>query len=747
MDTGTKLGPYEILTPLGAGGMGEVYRARDSRLEREVAVKVLPEHLAQDRESLARFEQEAKAVAALSHPNILAIHDFGSERGIAYAVTELLEGHTLRERMQGSSIGWSKAVDISVALADGLAAAHSKGITHRDLKPENVFLTSDGRVKILDFGLAKVHTPRAADDAQTMTQTGMVLGTVGYMSPEQVRGEPVRATSDIFALGCVLYEMIAGRRAFSGTTAQETLSAILRDEPADLVASGKAIPQDLARVVAHCLEKHQGERFQSARDLAFALKAVATGGSQGRPASDAIDSIVVLPFANASRDPEVDYLCDGITETIINSLTRLPGLRVTPRSTAFRYKGQDVDPQSIGRELGARAVLTGRIVQRGETLVVGTELIDVARQSQLWGERFNRKIADLLAVEEEIAGKISESLRGKLTGEDKKRLARRSTEDSEAYQLYLKGRHAVNRRTLNSLQQGLRYFEQAIEKDPEYALAYSGVSDSYVLLIFLGATRGRDTWAKAREAAARAVAIDDSLAEGHTSLGSVRAYLEGDWAEAEREFRRAIEVNPRYWQAHTWFATLVLAPFGRYDEAIAEIRKGLDLEPLSPTANHHVAMAFLQLQRPDRVIEYARTTLELDPNFVLARVWLGMGYESQRRYDEAIAEFEQVAVLFGESSPAWKAPLAHALAVSGQRADAEKMLEELIRQSEQRYVDPFWIALVCAGLDRPDQAIRYLERAADDGSVNVILRYPGLDSVRSDPRAIKLLERLGLPSR
>src|SRR5712692_7278870 len=457
LSPGTHLGPYEILSAIGAGGMGEVYRARDPRLARDVAIKVLPEHLSKDPQALARFEREAKAVAALSHPNILAIFDVGSEQGLSYAVTELLEGETLRTRLGRGAMAWRKAAETGAALADGLAAAHAKGITHRDLKPDNIFLTSDGRVKILDFGLARF-TPAASPSDEGMTQgetqVGTVVGTVGYMSPEQVRGAAVGPSSDIFSLGCVLHEMISGRRAFLGKTPAETLSAILRDNPAELTGTGVQIPQELERLIAHCLEKNAEERFQSARDLAFGLKAALGGsgastGSQPAPpeSTKAANSIAVLPFANASRDPDAEYLSDGITESIINSLTQIGQLRVTPRSKVFRYKGQDVDPQAAGRELGVRVVLAGRVVQRGETLVVGTELIDVLEGSQLWGERYNRKFADIFAVEEEIARKISESLRMKLSGEEKKRLGKRFTENSEAYQLYLKGRHYWVKRT------------------------------------------------------------------------------------------------------------------------------------------------------------------------------------------------------------------------------------------------------------------------------------------------------------
>ncbi|MBI3697620.1 MAG: protein kinase [Acidobacteria bacterium] len=565
LPAGMRLGPYEILAPIGAGGMGEVYRARDSRLGREVAIKVLPEHLAQDPQALARFEREAKAVAALSHHNILAIHDVGREQGVSYAVTELLEGDTLRSGLDRGPLPWRKAVEIGVAVAEGLSAAHAKGIIHRDLKPGNIFLTSDGRVKVLDFGLARFNPPSAAQSepvAQTATEAGTVMGTPGYMSPEQVRGVPVGPGSDIFSLGCVLYEMVSGRRAFSGKTPVETLSAVLKDHPAELASSGKQIPLELDRLISHCLEKNPEERFQSARDLAFDMKSILGGSGVASPPAPgkALDSIAVLPFANASREPDAEYLSDGITESIINSLAQIAQLRVMPRSTVFRYKGQEVDPQAVGRELNARMVLTGRVILRGETLVVGMELVDVAQGSQLWGERYNRKLADIFAVEEEIARKISESLRMRLSGEEKKRLAKRFTENTEAYQLYLKGRHYWVKRTPDSMKKGIEYFQQAIEKDPGYALAYAGVADCYSILSTYGAVSPREGWAKAKAAAAAAVALDPELAEGHTSLAFIRGFADWDWVAAEEECRRAIELNPAYWVAPYWYATLFERP-------------------------------------------------------------------------------------------------------------------------------------------------------------------------------------------
>jgi TolB-like protein/Flp pilus assembly protein TadD len=436
LNTGARLGPYEILSPLGAGGMGEVYRARDTRLGREVAIKVLPERLAGDAKALSRFEREAKAVAALSHPNILAIYDFGEENGVFYAVAELLEGESLRERLVRERLSWRRAVEIGSAVAEGLAAAHARGIVHRDIKPENLFVTRDGVVKILDFGLALAEAPGSGDETATPTETmetavGAVLGTVGYMSPEQVGGEVADARSDIFSLGCVLYEMLSGRRAFSGRTPGETMAAILRDHPPEIGVLGVGLPAALERVVGRCLEKRFGERFQSARDLAFQLREVSTGAgvASGTAASGvssaghgpAVESMAVLPFVAVGGDTDAEYLCDGIAEGVIDRLSQVSKLRVMASTTLTRYRGREVDPREVGRELEVRAVLVGRVYQRGESVVIKAQLVDARDGSQLWGENYTRKAGDILALEEEVSREIAGKLRTRLTGEKEER--------------------------------------------------------------------------------------------------------------------------------------------------------------------------------------------------------------------------------------------------------------------------------------------------------------------------------------
>jgi len=776
--SGTKLGPYEIVAPLGAGGMGEVYRARDSRLGREVAIKVLPAALSRDTDALSRFEREARAVAALSHPNILAIHDFGSESGLSYAVTELLEGETLRERLSVGPLPWRKAIEFGIAIAEGLSAAHAKGIVHRDVKPENMFVTADGRVKILDFGLARGEaalTPYGETSAPTTpaTAAGTVLGTVGYMAPEQVRGQPADARSDIFSLGCVLHEMITGRRAFSRETGAETMTAILREDPPPLP---RHVPAELERVIARCLEKSPGERLQSSHDLASRLKDIlALSGAtersvlprrRGRTASlvvaagvifaaasvgiylgtrhgRGIDSLAVLPFVNASGDPGVEHLSDGITETLINRLSQVKDLRVVPRSTAFRYKGEKVDPQEAGRALKVRAVLTGRVSKLGDTLNVQTDLMDVERESQLWGEKYSRPASDILAVQEAISTEIASRLKVRLTGDQEERLTRRDTNDAEAYELFLKGRYHWNRRTAQDLDRAVSYFGQAIARDPSYARAYAGLADSYVVMQNYTGRLSTETIPKARAAALRALELDERLAEPHACLGFIHGTYDWDFVNAEKELRRAIEVDPSYPTAHQWRG-LLLAGQGRFDEAIAEGRKATELDPLSLIIHSAYARTLYLAGQYDASISVARKAIELDPSFNVAYTWLGASHQAKGMHREAIAAFEKAAELSGRRFEAL-GDLGQAYAVTGRRDEALSIVEEMKRAIGSGRDAYYNLALVYVGLGEKDRAFEALDRAVE---VRGFLRYlkvdPRFGAIRSDPRFQGLLRQIGL---
>jgi serine/threonine-protein kinase len=780
---GRTLGHYKVQSLVGAGGMGEVYRARDMRLERDVAVKILPEHLASNSEALHRFEREAKAVAALSHPNILAIHDFGSEQGISYAVMELLEGETLRNRLKKSTLDWRKAVEIGMAIAEGLAAAHAKGVIHRDLKPENIFITNDGQVKILDFGIARVKHQVSAD-AETLTSTldttkpGMMMGTIGYMSPEQVRGEKADAPSDIFSFGCVLYEMLGGQQPFLRATAAETIAAILKEEPGLLSEKVKGVPEGLARIAQHCLGKESHRRYQSARELVFDLKsilgdgqiskfnvtgakprvrpqiwigitvsglllAVATWFYLSNARKAVFDSLAVLPLVNLSQNVDVEYLSDGITEGIINSLSQLPQLRVMARSTVFNYKGKQIDPRLIGKELNVKAVFTGRMQQRGDTLTVQADLVNTSDGSQLWGERFNRNISDLLVVQEEIAKQISEKLRLKLSGVEQQRLTKRYTENAEAYQLYLKGRFYSNQFNTEGLKKGIEYMNRAIEADPTYALAYAGLSASYFdasNIVF----PVNEVMPKVKAAALRALQLDEMLAEAHTSLAQVNERYDWNWEESEREYKRAMEINPNYARAHQWYG-YYLAEQGRLNEAIASMTRARELDPLTPYISSALSYFYYLARRTDEAIMQLQKMIKMDPNFVVTHYTLGLAYEQKGMFEQAIAEFGEAQKL----DPDGWAPSAFSArtyALWGKRDEAQRRLDELVRSAKQKHVDPYNIGVIHASLGNIDEAFRWMDQAYQERSEELLLLKvdPRIDNLRSDPRYLDLLRKLKL---
>jgi serine/threonine protein kinase/tetratricopeptide (TPR) repeat protein len=759
----TRLGPYEIVGPLGAGGMGEVYRARDPRLGREVAVKVLPEPFAQDPERRARFEREARAVAALSHPNILAIHDYGTHGAVTYAVMELLEGQTLRGRLAQGPLPWREAAEVGAAVADGLAAAHAKGIVHRDLKPENLFLTADGRVKILDFGLARVdREPTEQQETgpypPAQTAPGTVMGTIGYMSPEQVRGLPVDARSDVFSLGCVLYEMLAGRRPFQRKTAADTTAAILCDEPGELAGFGIKVPPEVERVIRHCLEKDLERRFPSARDLTVTLRALLSGsnapeplaptalyrGQRQRRPRKVVDSLAVLPLSNASADADLDYLSDGITESIIRTLSQLPELRVMARNTVFRFKGRDVDARAVGRELNVRAVLTGRVLQRGDRLILRAELVDTADGAQLWGEQYNRPLADLLALEEEMAREIVDGLRLRLSETQRRRLGKRPTVNTEAYQLYLRGRFYWNQLTEDAVKKAINCFRQALAKDSEYALAYAGLADCYTVL---GAQDWppKEAFPEAKKALKRAVKLNDRLAEVHVSLGWVLMCYDREWLTAEREFRLGLKLNPNLADAHRgygWYCAVV----GRLDEAIAALERAKELDPLAPASTLDLAFGCFYAGQSGRARVELRRTLEIDANFFFAYLYGGLFAALEGNYAEGLAALQSASSLAPDNSNT-TAFLGLVQALAGNRTEAGVALERLHAYAGRRYVQPTLFALVHAALGEKDEAFRWLGKAEEDRAPSLIyLRSdPIFNNLRSDPRFQALLRKVGFP--
>ena len=680
LPAGAAVAHYRIVSRLGAGGMGEVYLAQDTKLDRTVALKILPAAVAQDPDRMRRFVQEAKAASALSHPNVAHIYEIGEADGVSFLAMEYVEGQPLSRKIGGRPLEASEILEIDIQAADALDEAHSKGVTHRDIKPANIMITPRGQVKVLDFGLAKITRPGSSDETATeaMTAPGVILGTVQYMSPEQALGQPVDHRTDLFSLGAVLYEAATGRPRFSGTTPTETLSQVLHSQPEAIARLNYGISPELERIIRKCLEKDRERRYQSARELLVDLKnlkrdtgsapaisasprprvsvpiltvsaglliALAAIGAylwlgRGKP----IDSLAVLPFVNVSADPNTEYLSDGITENLINSLSQIPKLRVVPRGRVFRYKGRGIDTEKVGRELNVRAVLTGKVVQRGDNLNIQTELVDVAGDSQLWGRQYNRKFSEIISVQEEIAKEVSEKLRLRPTGEEQKRLTKRYTENAEAHQLYLKGRYYWNRRTTETLKRGAEYFQQAIDKDPGYALAWAGLADCFGLYGAFEVLPPRDAAPKAKEAAGKALAIDDTLAEPHAALGLVKATYDWDWSEAEREFKRAIELSPNYPNAHYNYGGRLVAT-GRLDEAIAESKRAQEADPLSLIAGAVAGRNFYFARRYGQAIEQLRKTLEMDPNFLRAHWFLARAYEQAARHQEALAECKKALSL------------------------------------------------------------------------------------------------------
>ena len=762
LSPGDKLGPYEIIAFLGAGGMGEVYRARDTRLNRDVAIKF------SDAQFSERFEREAQAIAALNHPNICQIYDIGPN----YLVMELIEGAPIVSSVQPRALSPVEALRLGTQMAAALEAAHAKGIVHRDLKPANILVTPSGAVKLLDFGLAKQDIAGASgDQTRTMdvTQAGMILGTPSYMSPEQAEGKPADARSDIFSFGTVLHEMLAGRRAFGGGSAAAIIGAVIYKEPEPLTA-----PPAVQAIVSKCLAKSPDGRFQSATDLRRALEGASirdTAIPRGkrrltavtivavllliafaaaaiywkRSRTSAIDSIVVLPLENRSNNADADYISDGITESVNNSLARLPNLRVVPHSVALHYKGKQMDAQKVGEELKVQSVLTGSVTPQGDGLTVSVELDDIRDGKELWGQQYNRKPADLLAVQNDIAREVSQRLGEQTTVATEQTMSKGSTGNPEAYQLYLKGKFYTNKLTKDGLAKGIDYFNQAIAIDPNYGLAYNGLAFNYINQDgwYMG---GAEAGPKAKEAAQKALAIDPKDAGAHLALAIESQWYEWNWAVAENEFKRAIELNPSDAEAHGYYSWF-LAPMGRGPEALVEAKRGQQIAPLSSLGNFFVASVLVFTRQWDPAIQQLHSDIELEPNFWFDHCFLGRAYEAKGRLPEAIAEFQSALALDKDNTEIWSG-LGHAYALSGNKAEAQKVLSHFNELSKYNYVSPYSRAIVYAGLGEKDQVFAWLDRAFQERSYFLAVYLPTdsrLDSLHADPRFVDLKRRVGLP--
>ncbi len=748
---GTRLGSYEILGPLGAGGMGEVYRARDTRLGRSVAIKTIAPRLATDPEVLARFQREARVIASLSHPNVLAIFDVGSQDDVWFLVTELLEGETLRDRIARGPLPWRSAAQIAADVARGLAAAHARGVVHRDLKPANVFLTADGRVKILDFGLARqVPSPSATDDTQSLSLTdataaGAVMGTVGYMSPEQVRGLPVDARSDIFSLGCLLHEMLAGQRPFQAPTPVETFAAILNADPAPL-SGPSATPAELQRIVRHCLEKDRGVRFQSAQDLAFALGAAATSSpsTDTAPPTTRPASVAVLPFLNLSADPENEFFTDGITEDIIAHLSKIRSLKVISRVSVMAFKTRERSLQDIARALGAATILDGSVRRAGQRVRIVAQLVDPADDRHLWVETYDRELTDIFAIQTDVALQIAAALRAELSADERTRIHKPPTHNLQAYQLYLQGRHHSNRYSGEGWSQAIRYFEQAIAADPGLAMAYVGLARVYAESPTDGTLplKPEIAFARAKEAVAKALAIDGGLGEAHGIVGLLRFVCDFDWAGAEREFEIALSLSPGsadIYDHYGWMCSSV----GRFDDGLRLLERARELDPIAHRTD--VPGTLLRAGRADEALHQALQVVAADPESWRAVAICGWAHLLSGRHADGLAALEHANDLAGGSTQV-RAQLGQAYALTGRTADARAILDELHALALQRYVPPYHFAYVHAGLGESERAMDYLEQALAEraGAVYGVKGSFLFTSLHSHPRFVALLRKMNL---
>ena len=835
---GSLLNHYRIVSLIGAGGMGEVYLAEDTRLGRRVAVKILPEDVNRDKTRLQRFEQEARAASALNHPNILTVFEFGDEKGLHFLATEFIEGKTLRDEINGGELSIAAALSIAEQVAFALSAAHSAGIVHRDLKPENIMVRSDGIVKVLDFGLAKLlqdgvgqTDPEAATRALVRTDPGAVMGTAAYMSPEQVKGKEADARTDIWSLGAVLYETLTGKMPFTGENSNEVIASILKSEPLSVSAFVPVIPHDVEKIVGKTLRKDREERYQNVKDLwldlkdvkqdveiaaklerstapdrtssistAYAIAPISTGdklnsptgvvqettsaGSVVRTASSAeylvseikshkrgmliglgmlivalvaggwwlyrnaspsgeqITSIAVLPFENGSGDPNLDYLSDGLSETLIDKLSELPQLKVIARNSSFRYRGSDLDLQDVANKLGVRAIVTGKVARVGDNINVRVEMVDATENRQLWSEQYNRNAADLLSVQQDIAQTASDKLRLKLSGEQEQQIAKRDTVDPKAYEWLLKGRYYFSKPSTDNLKKSIDCLEQAVVADPNYALAHAELSLKYYILTGGGIADPKVYIPKAESAARKALSLDDDLAEAHLAIS--RIYVaRWQWQEGEAERKRAIELDPNNALAHDLYAQL-LALLGRYDESVVQARRARELDPLSAFTAGNLGFRLYFARRYDESIMELKKALELDPESDFVNNILGYSYAGKGQFKEAIAAYQE-AVRLGDESTSLQVYLGAACAGAGEREKALGILRQL--QTTKEYVSPAELAALYTALGDSDAAFASLEKAYSEHDLQLqFLKVdPSYDRLRDDPRYQDLMRRVGLP--
>jgi len=838
LQPGLRLAHYEIRSQLAAGGMGEVYLAHDTKLDRRVAIKILPPEVAGNQDRIWRFSQEAKAAAALNHPNIAHIYEISESNGLNFIAMEYVDGETLHELIDANT-NLPKLLRFLQHAAEGLAKAHAAGIVHRDLKPENIMVTRDGHAKILDFGLAKLlDAPYADANGNTasnidtailrqLSTPGTVIGTIGYMSPEQAQGKTseIDHRSDIFSFGCIIFEAVTNHRPFVGSDAIDTLNKIIREPAPPISSFNQDAPAEIQKIVRRCLAKDPEDRYQSIKDVAIELRELrreliieldtsvppptsATTKAQqltskdaaatelvsprpthlssaeyivseikhhkraavivsfialatialslwlvrsSSPASTQIDSIAVMPFVNATGNTEIDYLSDGITESLINSLSQIPKLSVKARSSVFSYKGKEISPQQLAKDLSVQAVLNGRVLQRGDQLLLSLELVDARTGNQLWGDQYTRRMTDLLSLQSEIARDVSSKLKSRLTGADERKIAKNYTENTEAYQLYLRGRYHWNKRTENDIRKSVEYFQQAIDKDPTYAMAYAGLAEGYILFSAYNVEPPGAAYSKARAAAQKAIEIDETLAEGHNALAAIKSSYDWKFDEAEVEWHRTIALNPNYATAHQWYGEHLLY-MGRADEALTEIKRAQELDPLSLIINAILGVAYRETGHVDKAIEQLKKTLEMDPNFGRTHVILAETYQREEMFEEAINEYTKLMTIMGmspEDVSRFSGVVKEAYKTSGPKGYWRTMAELSSTYIKQKlgHGAPLTVSAgFWARAGDTEKAFALLEKAYEEhGEDILILKDQRFDPIKSDPRYKDLVRRVGLP--